>query len=58
VPPPFNFSGAGYSSFRAEVAELADAPDSKSGGAHAPCEQHGETHGSLMNPLLLAQEPI
>ena len=22
---------------RAEVAELADAPDSKSGGAHAPC---------------------
>jgi phosphofructokinase-like protein len=28
---------AGYSWFRAEVAELADAPDSKSGGAHAPC---------------------
>src|SRR5439155_22982911 len=28
---------AGYSWLRAEVAELADAPDSKSGGAHAPC---------------------
>src|SRR5438067_1901717 len=39
----------------AEVAELADALDSKSSGASAPCEQRGETHGSPASPLLTSQ---
>src|SRR5437870_1324671 len=33
----FNSEHAGYDGLRAEVAELVDAPDSKSGGVHAPC---------------------
>jgi hypothetical protein len=47
-PATLSAAEGSYSSFPAEVAELADAPDSKSGGAHAPCGFDSHLRHSVM----------
>ena len=47
-----NFTG------RAEVAELADAPDSKSGGAHPPCGFDSHLRHQKLLLTRIAQEQV